>query len=71
MAVRLSRRIKYKLRHYPERASPTFWPFIIAVLLVSIGSGISSLRILAWVGLFIMGIYVLVWIVWLISQIES
>ncbi|MEK6824573.1 MAG: hypothetical protein AABX12_04150 [Nanoarchaeota archaeon] len=71
MTVKLLKRIKYKLRHYPERASPTVWPFIMAVLFVWIGLGVSFLRILAWIGTFIIGVYVLVWIVWIISQIES
>ena len=69
MTVSASKRAKYKLRHYPERVPPTVLLFALAILSVIIGLGITVLRFLAWIGAFVVGVYLVVWIVWLVNQL--
>ncbi len=66
-------KIKYfmrKFRRIPERTPPSVLLFIIALLLVLIGLGIPFLRLLSWIGGFILTIYAVVLIVWLLMEIR-
>ena len=63
-----SARFRRKFRDFPhrweERVNPSMWLFLAGLVLLLIGGSFSPLRMLAWVGGFIVGVYVLIWVVW-------
>lgn len=60
---------KYIERFF-DRASPIAWLFLIALLMIIIGSIFYALQILALAGMFIVVIYILYLLIWLKDKVR-
>lgn len=54
-----------------DRVSPTFWPVFFAVIFIALGLIVSFLKLLAWIGGFVLFAYALMWGFWLWSKVKK
>ena len=52
----------FKIKKNFDKARPLLWIFLTAIVLFVVGLALESLKVLAWVGGFIMLLYIVVWI---------
>lgn len=64
-------KVQSDLGRFLRNISPTVWPLIIACCLVLLGLGLPYATLLLKLGIFIIGIYAVIWILWIIFQAKS
>jgi len=61
-------KVQSDMGRFLRSISPTVWPLIIAFCLVLLGLSIPYAALLLQLGIFVIGIYLVIWVLWIIFQ---